>query len=1241
MSQILDLGKIRFQFKGDWSASVEYQFNDVVTYKGVAYVYISTAKTTGTLTSNTQFWGKMTSGVDFAGVWSGATTYGQGSLVRYGANLYVYSNSVASSGNLPTNTTYWTLYAPGWSYLGVWSSSTNYKIGEVVKYGGNTYIAVQDNVAQNPDNNTANWTSAIEGIQFEGVYNNATNYQKNDLVTYGGNTYIALSNTVGNIPSNTTYWNLFASGFKFESTWSSATAYQPGDVVSYGGIVYIANTESTNQNPDNNTTYWSTFAPGFQVEGTYNNATSYEKNDLVNYGSNTYIALTNTTGNLPTNSTYWSLFVGGWNYQGTWNTTTQYTIGQAVSYGGIVYVAAQDSLNQNPDNNTAYWTTVAPGFQFEDSYNNTTAYQKNDVVNYGGSTYIAKSNTTGNIPTNTTYWNLFSPGIKYLGTWSPATTYRPGDLVKLGGNLYSAVIEHSNQNPDNNTTYWTTVLEGFQYEANYLAATDYQKNDLVKYGGNLYIAKTNTQGNLPTNSTYWDSLVPGFNFENIYSAGTSYQPNDVVKYNNSLYISTSNTTGNLPTNTAYWQQFITNDSLQSINTYYVAPHGSDTNDGSTIAAAFATIRKACDTAGISGNPSTIFVKTGTYSEVLPIVVPPNVAIVGDNQRTTIVQPAAGQNFLNTGVNNQTTMFLLSNGSILNKMTFIGLTGWVVGAIPGDVTTSTPKGVIAAFNPGSPITTKSPYIIECSAIGSGLIGALVDGSVHNTGAKSMIFHGYTIISDNGIGYWVKDAGKAEIVSCFTYYCYFGYVSTGGGHIRALNGNNSYGTWGAVSSGYDVNETAVTGTLLGQQLNFTYTGGTINIGDTVTSSSGATGIVTNVQYTADKVYVRNTSGTFSVGNTLTFTSGGTGTVKTGALEDQKGFILILNGLTAAPKPGQSIQIAGDNFAYVVQSTAGTYVNTSSEIIVILAQEKPTGSASGSAVTLRSKYSQIRLTGHDFLSIGTGGVTTTNYPNTPTQPAAQGNETNEVFPGRVFYVSTDQDGNFRVGEYFRIDQATGRATLNASAFDLAGLTSLRLGSIGAQLGETINEFSSDSTLSGNSNVAVPTEYAVKAYVDNQISGVTGGSGGLGTKVSKSGDTMTGALTLSGAPTQDLHAATKLYVDTADNTILATTNIYKFNDFGTTISNNLVIEQDAVAYFSSSLTVSQNCQVDGILMTIDITAGDTLQTLTASPTIDTTLTGSFVSTKQQYSIPAWVTITVGATSTVNIIDIPRTYLF
>jgi hypothetical protein len=784
-------------------------------------------------------------------------------------------------------------------------------------------------------------------------------------------------------------------------------------------------------------------------------------------------------------------------------------------------------------------------FNFAGDWSNSVLYETNDIVKYGGNVYVYTygMKTSGNLPTNTTFWQLMVEGIKFKGVYSGATAYKVGDGVAHGGKVYIAVADTTGNTPPN-VAFWSQFADGLQYEGSFLLTTAYQRNDIVSSGGSTYIALQDTVNNPVSNTTYWRLFAGGARWRQNWATSTTYFKDDIVKSpTGSAYIAKVNHTSGASFEddiAANWDVFAVGgadvlpvitagsngESLTvnaagsgidwigataSSNVFYVAPHGVDSlSTGRNISAPFASIKYACQQAPAG---STIFVKTGTYSEQLPITVPANVAIVGDNQRTTIVQPAAGNSDDGVTPNNQSTMFLMSNGSILNKMTFIGMTGWVPGTTASDVTTSTIRGVVVRLNPASPVTTKSPYVLECSAIGNGLIGALVDGAVHASGYESMIFHGYTVISDNGIGYWVKDGAKAEIVSCFTYYCYFGYTASGGGQIRALNGNNSYGTWGATSRGFNANETPVTGTLLGQQLNFIYTGGNINVGDTVTSSSGATAIVTNVQTTADKVYVRNATGTFASGNTLTFTGGGTGTVKAGALENQKGFVLVMNGLTAIPKPGQSIQIAGDSVAYVVQSVTGTYVNTSSEIVVVLAQEKPTGSASGAAVTLRSMYSQIRLTGHDFLSIGTGGVTTTNYPGTPTQPPAQGNETDEAFPGRVFYVSTDQDGNFRVGEYFRIDQATGRATLNASAFDLAGLTSLRLGSIGAQLGETINEFSSDGTLSGNSNVAVPTEQATKTYAD--------------TKLARTGGTMTGKITLDGDPANALHAATKQYVD------------------------------------------------------------------------------------------------------------------
>ena len=58
-----------------------------------------------------------------------------------------------------------------------------------------------------------------------------------------------------------------------------------------------------------------------------------------------------------------------------------------------------------------------------------------------------------------------------------------------------------------------------------------------------------------------------------------------------------------------------------------------------------------------------------------------------------------------------------------------------------------------------------------------------------------------------------------------------------------------------------------------------------------------------------------------------------------------------------------------------------------------------------------------------------------------ADQSDEVNELQGGRVYFTSTDQDGDFRVGDLFRIQQATGIAALNADAFDLSGLNELQL--------------------------------------------------------------------------------------------------------------------------------------------------------------------------------------------------------
>jgi hypothetical protein len=89
-------------------------------------------------------------------------------------------------------------------------------------------------------------------------------------------------------------------------------------------------------------------------------------------------------------------------------------------------------------------------------------------------------------------------------------------------------------------------------------------------------------------------------------------------------------------------------------------------------------------------------------------------------------------------------------------------------------------------------------------------------------------------------------------------------------------------------------------------------------------------------------------------------------------------------------------------------------------------------------------------------------------------------------VFFTSTDQDGNFRVGDLFQIEQATGVANLNAEAFNIAGLQELTLGEV--TLGgnsASVSEFSTDPFFTANSDTVVPTQRAIKAYIEAQIGG------------------------------------------------------------------------------------------------------------------------------------------------------------
>jgi hypothetical protein len=134
-----------------------------------------------------------------------------------------------------------------------------------------------------------------------------------------------------------------------------------------------------------------------------------------------------------------------------------------------------------------------------------------------------------------------------------------------------------------------------------------------------------------------------------------------------------------------------------------------------------------------------------------------------------------------------------------------------------------------------------------------------------------------------------------------------------------------------------------------------------------------------------------------------------------------------------------------------------------------------------TLTIRISLTRVTSHDLLEIGTGSYADTNYPNEiygpSVNPINDSNETEERGVGRVFYVTTDQFGNFSVGPYFRVDQGTGTVTFSAA------IALSNLDGIGFKRGVPVSEFSTDSSFSDNATDTVPTENAARSYIERRL--------------------------------------------------------------------------------------------------------------------------------------------------------------
>jgi hypothetical protein len=209
------------------------------------------------------------------------------------------------------------------------------------------------------------------------------------------------------------------------------------------------------------------------------------------------------------------------------------------------------------------------------------------------------------------------------------------------------------------------------------------------------------------------------------------------------------------------------------NLIWVTKDGKDTNTGKKQGDAKATIKAAV---ADSKEGTVIRVTAGVYEEDNPIIIPPQVSIVGDSLREVTVIPK-----------NDADLFYVGRGNYITGMSFVK-------------SGNTFPLAIAAFDPkNKQYINQSTYVQNCTNFIPNSIGLKIDGNNALGPIKSMVLDSFTQYNPNGIGISITNEGYAQLVSLFTICSDISVYCDTGGSCDLTNSNSSFGNKALVANG----------------------------------------------------------------------------------------------------------------------------------------------------------------------------------------------------------------------------------------------------------------------------------------------------------------------------------------------------------------------------------------------------------------------------------------------------------
>ena len=507
--------------------------------------------------------------------------------------------------------------------------------------------------------------------------------------------------------------------------------------------------------------------------------------------------------------------------------------------------------------------------------------------------------------------------------------------------------------------------------------------------------------------------------------------------------------------------------VETQNTIWVSKDGDDNNSGFLEGDAKATVGAA---AAVALEGDTIKIRPGRYVENNPIGLRTDVSITGEDIRLVTIEPQ----------NLEQDVFWVRRGCLIENLNFSGATVGVAhtgaGAVAFPITGQTAN---SGYTPGGPATQgptgrwRSPYVRNCTnfmtkSIGMRINGDDAIGTPDGANLKSMVCDSFTQYNEAGIGVSLTNNAYAQLVSIFTINCDIAIFAGSGAQCDLTNSNSSFGNFGLVAAG--LGSTEFSGKVLNDVIPGDNSDVVVAIG--VTDAEGDFRRPFDGQAAYFKINLDNYPDTIGTGritaplqelSSIKILNGGT--PGQFSISDPPDILIRDNDGTLVPKGPQgiiaeasaNISAAGTITSIDVISSGRNYLSTQNIVVdidgdannlglatAVMApiyftvseatdnQQEPTGISTitfnefvpyelfaNDPFTLQ-RISRILTSSHSFEYVGSGTSINTSLPFVGALSIKE-NEVVFTDGAQIPFTSTDQKGNFDIGEGIQIDQTT----------------------------------------------------------------------------------------------------------------------------------------------------------------------------------------------------------------------------